>query len=77
MPACCAEFIHRWKRDEVYYAKKGLKGSGLLLGEMLTLDNYKLFLKARKVYAERARTKRGNVVILVGNNKRTRYLFRS
>lgn len=68
------EFIHRWKRDKVYNSKKKLKGSGVMISEMLTsatLDTFKLVCE--KVGSKKCWTWRGNIFIYINNERRRVY----
>lgn len=43
------EFIHKWKRDKIYYTKKILKGSKIAVTEKLTKENMILYKELKKV----------------------------
>lgn len=64
------EFVCQWKRDEVFFQKKNLKGSGFLISEMLTSDRFNLFLKVRReCEGNSVWTARGNIVVSINNVK--------
>lgn len=42
------EFVHQWKRDLVFFNKKLLKGSGVLITEVLSEHQLKLFNSTRQ-----------------------------
>lgn len=56
-------FCQRWMRDMVFYSKKKLKGSGTMFTEMLTVDNLKLFKKARELVGNSAWTYGGLIYV--------------
>lgn len=58
------KFIHEWKRDCIYRDKKKLKGSGLVISEMLTPTKYKLLREVKsRVGKEKCWTWQGNVYV--------------
>ena len=63
------EFTTQWKRDEIFYAKKALKNSSIMICEVLTSANYDLFLKTREIFKNNAWTTRGNIYVLNNNKK--------
>lgn len=64
------QFVHRWKRDKVFSEKKRLKGSGIVMFEMLTRATLDLFKKVKqKVGAAKCWTWRGTVFAFINNSK--------
>lgn len=64
------DFVCRWKRDEIFYAKKTLKGSSLVVCEVLTSAGFSLFQKIRKEFeAKNVWTNRGNIIVYTMNKK--------
>lgn len=64
------EFITQWRRDEIYFAKKQLKGTRFLVCEVLIRPQYDLFLKVREKFKNQAWTAKGNIFVF-HNNKKT------
>lgn len=63
-------FATQWKRDEVFYSKKNLKGSGYLICEVLTKNRYSLLLTARRLLdGKNIWTTKGNIYIFHNNRK--------
>lgn len=62
------EFMCQWKRDEVYRCKKCLKGSGLVITEMLTKSTYTVFMKFRSHFKNQCWTDHGKILVYVNNN---------
>lgn len=56
-------FCRRWMRDHIYYRKKHLKGTKILLTELLTPANLKLFKDARKIFTNSCWTTAGRVFV--------------
>lgn len=63
------EFTTQWKRDDVFYAKKKFKNSGILVSEMLVKHQFDLFLKTREIYKNNAWTNRGDIFVAINNKK--------
>lgn len=63
------EFTHKWKRDEIYYSKRKLKGSQLMLTEFLTVCRLQIFKKCSQVYREGCWTTNGRVVVIHNGKK--------
>lgn len=65
----CVEFVHQWKRDEVFNKKKKFKGSKILISEVLTPNILGLFKLCRAKFNKDCWTS-GGVIIVVINNER-------
>lgn len=64
------KFTCKWKRDEVFFSKKRLKGSEFIISEFLTRSSNNLLLRAKNQLGGRnVWTARGNVVALHNNRK--------
>lgn len=64
------EFVCQWKRNEVFFSKKNLKGSGLVVCELLTVDRHRLFLKVRKEFEHNnVWTAKGTIVVSINGAK--------
>lgn len=64
------QFVHRWKRDRVFGDKKKLKGSGVVLYEMLTTYKVELLKKAKQVLGvKKCWTWRGNIYVNINGAK--------
>lgn len=63
-------FTHRWLRDDIFFNKKKLKGSRIMFTELLTVDNLKLFKRAREVFDTSVWTFRGLVYVSQGGVKK-------
>lgn len=64
------QFCKRWTRDMIFNNKRLLKGSGVIITEMLTSENLSLFKKAREMFDKRAWTFNGLVYIDVSGNRK-------
>lgn len=63
-------FVNRWLRDVIFVAKRGLKGSGVVINEMLVSSKVKLYKRVRSVVGIKCCwTWRGNIYALVHGNK--------
>lgn len=62
-------FCRRWQRDQVFYLKKKLKGSGILFTELLSNDNLALYKEARSIYKNSCWTFKGRVIVLCRGEK--------
>lgn len=58
------EFVHKWQRDNVFYAKKQLKGDNILITEMLTNSRRTIFTECYKLFKNQCWTRNGTIVIL-------------
>uniref|UniRef100_A0A6P7FA29 Uncharacterized protein LOC114326228 n=1 Tax=Diabrotica virgifera virgifera TaxID=50390 RepID=A0A6P7FA29_DIAVI len=64
------KFVNKWMKTQVFGAKKGLKGSGIVISEMLSQENRELYLKVKEsVGARNCWTFEGNIYTLVNNTK--------
>lgn len=68
-PPVIVEYIHQWRRDEIFFNKKMMKGSGITICEVLTSENYNLFMKVRKKFGNQAWTIGGNIFVFHKNKK--------
>lgn len=57
------EFCHRWKRDLVFFNKKLLKHSKIMLTELLTDQNLNLFKQVKEQFKKSCWTYRGLVYV--------------
>lgn len=64
------QFCRRWARDSIFNNKKRLKGSGIIITEMLTSENLTLFKKARELFSKSAWTFNGLVYVEISGNRR-------
>lgn len=63
------EFAHKWKRDELFFKKRLLKGSQLILSEFLTKPRLYLFKECQKV-SRQVWSINGNIFILQNGKRR-------
>lgn len=56
---------HRWKRDQIFFNKKRLKGSKLLITELLCVGSLQLFKSAQEHFKGACWTVGGKVYVLV------------
>lgn len=63
------EFLHQWRRDDIFYNKSTLKGSSILITEMLTKSNYKRFQECFKRFKKDCWTLHGKTVVKVRDKK--------
>lgn len=63
------EFLHKWKRDEVFYNKRKLKGSQLMITEYLTRGRFIQFKKCSQLYKEGCWTTNGRIVVISNGKK--------
>ncbi|KAJ8981913.1 hypothetical protein NQ317_008818 [Molorchus minor] len=69
--AVLVNFVTNIKRNEVYYARKLLKGSGILMFEDLTKQRFNLLVSAKSKYGKRdAWSANGRIYVLQDNIKR-------
>ncbi|KAG5874444.1 hypothetical protein JTB14_016992 [Gonioctena quinquepunctata] len=69
------KFVNKWMKHKVFVVKKNLKGSGVVISEMLSYENRQLFSKVREsVGAKNCWTYEGNIYAFLNN---TRKLIRS
>lgn len=67
------KFRSREVRDKAWFAKVGLKGSGITLSEFLTRRRHQVFMAARdRVGVSRCWTSEGRIVVLGDDGKRYR-----
>lgn len=65
------QFVNRWMRDTIFRAKKILKGSPVVISEMLTQNKLDLYKKVRvKVGVKSCWTWRSKIYVFVNNNKK-------
>lgn len=65
------DFVHQWRRDQVFAEKRRLKGSGLVMYEMLTNSRLQLFRKVKeKLGFKSCWTWRGNIYACINNVRR-------
>lgn len=57
-------FVNSWMRDEVFGAKRKLKGSKYLITEFLSVPTMVLFKEIRAVVGESVWTNRGQIILL-------------
>lgn len=63
------EFVYRWIRDQLFYSKKKLKGSKIIITEMLTADVLALFKEVRAIMGNSAWSQGGTVFVLLNGKK--------
>lgn len=63
------EFIHKYVRDDIYYKKKVLKGTKLLITELLTRARLEIFRKCSGVRGLQCWTLNGNIIVLQNGKK--------
>lgn len=63
------EFVTQWRRDEIFYNKRRLKGSSFSITEVLKRKEVQLFQRAREIFGRNSWTKRGKVFIYHDNKK--------
>ena len=63
------DFATRWMRDIVFYSKKKLKGTKLLITEMLTLKNLNVYKIIREIQKISCWTRNGRVICLYNGKK--------
>lgn len=62
-------FIHKTKRDEIFYKKSALKGKQLIVTELLTKTRLEIFKKCNTIYKNQCWTVNGNIVVIKNNTK--------
>lgn len=62
------EFTTVWRRNEIFYKKSNLKGSHLVLSEVLTINRLEIFHEAKKQFQRDCWINAGKIVIN-SNNK--------
>lgn len=62
-------FVTRWKRDEVFYVKRHLKGKQWLISEKLTKLQYDLFKKCVTLYNKKCWSDHGKIIVFANNKK--------
>lgn len=65
------DFIHRWVRDQIFFSKKKLIGTKMMITEMLTPNTVALFKEIRQVMGKAAWTMNGLIVVLHNERKIT------
>lgn len=64
-------FVNRWMRDELFKSKKALKGSTVVMCEMLSREKLQLYKKVRaKVGVRECWTWSGNIYVGAGGQRR-------
>lgn len=64
------QFVHRWKRDRIYREKKILKGTGVVIYEMLTVYKFGLLKKVKQLLGvKRCWSRQGNVYAFINGTK--------
>ncbi|CAG9820019.1 unnamed protein product [Phaedon cochleariae] len=65
------KFVNKWMKQKVFAAKKNLKGSGVVISEMLSSENRNLFMKVREsVGAKNCWTYEGNIYAFLNNTRK-------
>ncbi|XP_044747053.1 uncharacterized protein LOC123308463 [Coccinella septempunctata] len=64
------QFLRRWNRDAVFVNKRKLKGTNILITEMLTLENFILFKKARRTFGKSVWTLNGVIYVDLKGQKK-------
>lgn len=63
------EFLNQWRRDEIFYEKSELKGSSLLITEMLTRSNYRRFQECFKRFKKDCWTYYGKTIVKINDER--------
>ncbi|KAJ8914711.1 hypothetical protein NQ315_017421 [Exocentrus adspersus] len=63
------EFLHVWKRNDVFYAKSALKNSNQAIAELLTNRRYELYREARGKFKNDCWTKNGVIIFIMDKRK--------
>lgn len=63
------EFVCQWRRDQVFTKKSALKGTKILISEMLTKTRYKLFQACFKAFGKNCWTHYGTIIVISGGRK--------
>lgn len=63
------EFVNKWRRDDVYYSKKKLKGTRIIITEVLMPHMVKLFKQIRQMLGKAVWTQEGAIFIFQNNKK--------
>lgn len=63
------DFIHRWARDQIFFSKKKLKGTKMIITEMLTHKILALFKEVNQVMGNSAWTMNGLIIVLHNGRK--------
>lgn len=69
IPLVCIEFCQQWKRNEIFNDKKNLKGTKVMLSEVLTSSQLQLFSKCKTKFKKNCWTMNGNIFVLLDNKK--------
>lgn len=68
--AVAVHFVHRWKRDKIYSKKRLLKGTGVVVYEMLTGYKFTLLKKVKQLLGvKNCWTSQGNVYAKINGTK--------
>lgn len=63
------EFVHRWMRDQLFYSKRNLKGTKILIVEKLSSHTLELFKKVRDKMGQSSWTYGGTIYVLINDTK--------
>lgn len=63
------EFLRLWERNEIFYDKATLKGSRMVIAELLTAQRYKLYREVRSKFQNNCWSKNGVIVFIKDNKK--------
>lgn len=61
------EFVCQWLRDAVFTRKSKLKGSRVVIVEMLVNKKLNLFRKVREKFKNSSWTVKGNIKVMINN----------
>lgn len=63
------EFIHKYERDNIFYNKRALKGTKIVITELLTRLRLQIFQKCQSVYKQQCWTVNGNIIVVIDGKK--------
>lgn len=63
------EFVHAWKRIEIFYKKSSFKGTNYVFSEQLTTPRYQVYREVREKLKNDCWTKNGKITFLWKNKK--------
>lgn len=63
------EFAHQWRRDQIFYDKKKLKGTNFLITELLSKSVHKWFKECYKKFKNNCWTSYGKLIVLINGKK--------
>lgn len=63
------EFVHKYERDNVFYKKRVLKGTKIVITELLTRMRLQILQKCQSVYKQQCWTSNGNIIVMDGEKK--------